>query len=280
MKNHITINWHITEQCNYKCYYCFAHYDKDERINEPIYQENKKIDLVLDKLYKFFSKNFKEVRLNIAGGEPTLVKNLGYLIKKAYKIGFKVSIITNSSKLNKEFIKENAKFLYLYGTSIDSIDEKTIRKIGRCNREVLDIEELKDNIRYLKIENPNIKIKINTVVNEFNYNEYLGDFINDLESIDKWKVLKAFPFKNKIYCNEYQFNYFLANHSKFKRKIFKENNNDMQDSYIMIDPFGRFYQNSNNFYHYTNSILDTNIEIAFKQINFNIEKFYKRYELK
>lgn len=28
MKNELTVNWHITEACNFKCAYCFAHWNK------------------------------------------------------------------------------------------------------------------------------------------------------------------------------------------------------------------------------------------------------------
>ncbi len=126
--------------------------------------------------------------------------------------------------------------------------------------------------------NKDIKIKINTVVNEYNYNDYLGNFI-DLIKPYKWKILQALSLSEEVYCTDEQFNIFLNNHNGIKSKIYKESNNDMTDSYIMIDPYGRFYQNTTGIYNYSESILDVVTKDAFNSIKFDIDKFNSRYEL-
>jgi radical S-adenosyl methionine domain-containing protein 2 len=53
----------------------------------------------------------------------------------------------------------------------------------------------------------------------------------------------------------------------------------MQESYIMVDPQGRFFQNSpcSAGYQYSEPILDVGAEKAFSQVNFDIDKFCSRY---
>ena len=36
----LVVNWHITEACNYKCFYCFAKWQKNE--NKEIIHNNEK----------------------------------------------------------------------------------------------------------------------------------------------------------------------------------------------------------------------------------------------
>lgn len=238
----ITINWHIIQKCNYKCYYCFAKYKKSYK--KEIYYLKKEIEILLNKIYCTFKRSNENsnIRLNISGGEPKLSRNLDFIIETAYRIGFKVSIITNSSILTTKFIRLNAKYLSIFAISIDSINKTNNLKIGRVIKEnTLEISDIFKNIELFRSFNKDIKIKISTVVNKDNYNEYLGDFINLIKP-DKWKVFQALSINsNAIYCNDKQYKIFLQNHSKLKVAIYSESNDEMIDSYIMIDPYGRFY---------------------------------------
>lgn len=275
----ITINWHIIQKCNYKCYYCFAKYKKTQR--KEIHYSKKEIEVLLNKVYKTFNSNYKNsvIRLNIAGGEPTLSKNLDFIIETAYRIGFKVSIITNSSVLTTKFIKSNAKYLSMFAISIDSINKDNNLKIGRVQKMIsLEISQVFRNIELFRSFNKDIKIKINTVVNMHNYNEYLGDFINLLKP-DKWKVFQALSINSKeIHCSNSQYKIFLQKHEKLRVSTFAESNDEMTDSYIMIDPYGRFYQNTNGSYTYSKSILDITDNEIMKCINVDINKYNNRYE--
>lgn len=275
----ITINWHIIQKCNYKCYYCFAKYKKSQR--KEIHYSKKEIEVLLNKIYKTFNSNYKDcdIRLNIAGGEPTLSKNLGFIIETAYRIGFKVSIITNSSILTTRFIRLNAKYLSMFAISIDSINRDNNIKIGRVQKEkFLEISQVFKNIELLRNFNKDLKIKINTVVNEYNYNEYLGNFINLIKP-DKWKIFQALSISsNEIHCNDVQYKKFLQNHKDLKVSTFTESNDEMIDSYIMIDPHGRFYQNTNGAYVYSKSILDITESEIKKCVNVDMEKYIGRYE--
>jgi len=274
--NEITVNWHIVEKCNYSCNYCFAKYTNSHF--QEIEKSQKYIDLLLNKVYDYFRKEYKTVRLNIAGGEPTLSSNLDYIIHKSKEIGFTVSIITNGSKLTSEFITKNASYISMFAISVDSLKEKTNLKIGRVSKNnVLKSSKLLANIKKVRETNPDVQIKINTVVNKHNFNEYMGAFIRSVKP-DKWKVFQALSVgTNEEFCNSHEYKTFLKNHENDNIKINQESNDDMRESYIMIDPYGRFYQNSGRSYTYGESLLISSVEAAFGSIHFNHEKYDARY---
>ena len=47
--NEITVNWHIIQKCNYKCYYCFAKYDNYDK--KEVHNSKKEIEILLNKIY-------------------------------------------------------------------------------------------------------------------------------------------------------------------------------------------------------------------------------------
>lgn len=277
---HITINWHILQKCNYKCDYCFAKYNKST--NNEIHLSKKKIAIFLTNLHNFFHHKYEnhQIKINIAGGEPTLSKNLSFIIEKAFSLGFKVSLITNGSKITRNFIQHNAKYLSIFAMSIDTLDKTTNQQIGREFRgQILKLSTIVKNIEQIRELNANIQIKINTVVNTHNYNEYIGSFI-DLLKPNKWKVLQALSLDERVYCSDEEFEIFVENHKNIKVIPYIESNADMKDSYIMIDPYGRFYQNTLGKYNYSDSILDISVAQAFESVEFDISKFNSRYEKK
>ncbi len=276
--NKITINWHIIQQCNYSCNYCFAKYTTDDR--KEIHESKEEIKVLLYKVYKYFVNKYPEysIRLNIAGGEPTLSRNLSFIIQEAHKVGFVISMITNASKLTTKFTEVNAKYMSMLAISIDSINEEVKRKIGRISRqEVLKISQIIKYIENFRKLNPKIKVKINTVVTDANYLTYLGDLIDLIEPY-KWKVFQALSLTDEVYCTKEQFKIFVNNHQKLRSKIYIEKNKDMIDSYIMLDPYGRFYQNTYGKYVYSDSVLVSDVAIAFQSIKFDLNKFSKRYK--
>lgn len=70
-------------------------------------------------------------KLNFAGGEPFLNKNLGDYIKFAKSLGFKTSIITNASRMTNSWLLAYGMHLDMIGISCDSINENTQKELGR-----------------------------------------------------------------------------------------------------------------------------------------------------
>lgn len=67
----LTVIYNITDNCNLKCAYCYAGYNK-RRINEPSKED---IFLVIDQLLKLGTK-----RISLSGGEPLMRSDIGEII--------------------------------------------------------------------------------------------------------------------------------------------------------------------------------------------------------
>ncbi|WP_417789134.1 viperin family antiviral radical SAM protein [Terasakiella pusilla] len=286
----LEINWHLIETCNFNCRYCFAKWDTFSQGKE-IWKDRLEAEYLLKQLYTFFSpgnsfsSNFptlqwKTIRLNLVGGEPTLLgKHLIQVADIAQEMGFKLSLITNGSKLPKTL--EISNYLDTLGISIDSaISQKNI-EIGRFSSsgKTLTLDQYQNLVLQTREINPSLKIKVNTVVNAANFDE---DFSPTLLALrpDRWKVMRVLPtLTDAMKIEDQDFASFISRHRKFKAIMSTEDNNDMLQSYIMIDPYGRFFQNRRNHqsYAYSSPITDVGIQSAFKHIIFDPEVFSSRY---
>lgn len=286
----LVINWHITEVCNYSCTYCFA---KWNRPNE-LHRNDEDVSLLMHNLAKHFlseqsllkqSLQYKHVRINFAGGEPLILGSKFFdIVHLAKSLGFKTSIITNGHFLATLQGNIPKNLFDVVGISYDSQQEDICKKIGRVDRKgkflsPIDVLLLANSIRSTQ---EGVLFKLNTVVNVLNQHEDFSDFINVL-SPDKWKMFQVQPFSNhKLLITKPEFDAFVNRHRNLDVDIFDENNQEMTDSYLMIDPKGRFYQNSNGThdsfgYVYSGLINEVGVAAALKQINFDQEKYLKRY---
>lgn len=221
-------------------------------------------------------------RLNLAGGEPLLYpRQIVRVARIAHELGMDVSIITNASRLNIKLINELAGMLSILGISLDSADSTLNRAIGRNNRHghSLQMDTLAEMIESGRKINPALRLKINTVINAINHGENMLPLIRRLAP-QKWKILRMLPMvTKKLAVSDAQFAAFVHRHSDQGLPMHVENNVDMTESYIMIDPHGRFFQNSadRQGYDYSLSIPDVGAAVAFDQIQFSAEKYLGRY---
>lgn len=276
----IVINWHLTETCNYSCEYCFSKYNDICETHE-VHRSRESYTALLQKLYSYFSERYLiPVRLNLAGGEPLLSKNIVSIIDVAKNIGFNVSIITNGSLLTPEITNNLKNKLSTIGVSIDSDSNSKDIVIGRCTRskKTLDRENLIQQLKVLR--DSGTVIKVNTVVCKYNNECDLNDLITSITP-DKWKVLQALPVNDiDLTVSEIEFNKFINKHKDHREIMAIENNELMTNSYIMVDPLGRFFQNGAACTGYTYSqpiLLNNSIDQCFNEIDFNIIKFISRY---
>jgi len=271
-----SINFHITQRCNYRCDFCFA------KFNQNCYKlsEIEQFELITELIDNGCEK------LNFAGGEPTLVKNLPKLIKFSKDLGVFTSLISNGTGLTKKFLESTYKDIDLIGLSIDSSIEEVNYQLGRCliyNNEKIKpyshINLIKNRVELIK--KYNIPLKINTVVTSLNWNEDLTDFISLLHPI-RWKILELtllseckFSFASKFESlKKWQFDKFIQTH-KYLNPII-ESNDISDESYLMITPNGKFFQNWYGEYYYSDSILEIGAINAFEQIKFS----YKNFEIR
>lgn len=120
--NSLSLWIHLTNQCNFRCTYCFVDKNNLTFTNERV---NKLFQTLIPLQQKY---HYQTIRLLIAGGEPlTKFSLLKYITEKAvlykekYAIPINLAIITNGSLITKEharFFKENH---IKVGVSLDGI---------------------------------------------------------------------------------------------------------------------------------------------------------------
>lgn len=291
----IVINWHLTEACNYRCHYCYATWHKMTCQRELI-RDPEQTTKFLTELYRFFRPanranplasqlKWSSVRLNLAGGEPLLhAGKLPSIVSQARDLGFEVSLISNGSYLNDGLLNRLAPYLTWLGISIDSASAANNHAIGRVDYRgrQLDLNGLAANLDKARQLNPELRIKLNTVVNQINHHEDLGPLIVSLAP-DKWKVLRMLPVVNQhLTVNDEQFAAFVSRHNPFSQILCIEDNLDMHESYLMVDPYGRFFQNTpllpaGQGYAYSRPILEVGAGMAFSEMSFDHKRFCARY---
>lgn len=300
MKKQLVVNWHVLEECNFGCRYCFAHWPAAPDGAQEIWKSPELWTKTLSELRHLpdcIPGNWSGIRLNIAGGEPLLLCKSGVLDRifsfAGGKMGFSLSIISNGYLMDRAFIQKWAPKLQILGVSMDSADARTNAKIGRCAKSnqgrQISPEKIAEIFRRARAANPGIECKLNTVVNAENCGENLHAAVKTIAP-DRWKVFQMLPLADTreisgkqapLKITEEQFHGFLSRHGEFARIMSPENNDEMTDSYVMIDPQGRFYQNEaagENYRHAVSGpVWKTGAVKAFRQINFAADKFVKRY---
>jgi len=260
-----------------RCKFCFATFqDVKQTILPKGHLPKEKAIKVIQEIAKV---GFEKI--TFAGGEPLLCPWLPDLIKMAKQLGLTTMIVTNGSRLTKQFLKENQKYLDWIALSIDSLEDKINITIGRAitGKKPLGIsfyEELITNIHKY-----NYGLKINTVVNAFNFIENFKSFI-DFAKPKRWKVLQVLPIEGQ---NDLSIDDFKISDNQFKSFVLKhqtvdvivpESNEEIKGSYVMIDPAGRFFENSEGKHKYSGQILEEGVENALKMVNYDLDKFINR----
>lgn len=257
MKKKYKINLHILEACNFRCQQCFSKFGTEKLL--PVEDWKKIVDNCIagDDVTEF----------NIAGGEPMLYPWLAELVQYIRDKGVKVSLITNGSLMNEEWIKNYAGMYETIGFSVDSINDETNRKIGRCDRngKTISAGRIVELCGLIRKYAPGCRIKINTVVSALNKDEIMFDFIDEIAA-DRWKILRMKPFQYGNFSNldiqvsDEEFEEFVEKNRNRKgkadgvtaeagmktarRKIVVEP--DMKASYVLIDSNGCLLDNAVN----------------------------------
>ncbi len=291
----LVINWHLTETCNYSCRYCYSRWERACRSNELLQDDNSSRQL-LRELFQFFAPEnrynplcsrlkWRGLRLSLAGGEPLVYPQRAlHIASEARNLGFKVSLITNASQLAHSELVPLFNHLSILGISLDSMDADRCRQIGRTDKagRILSLDDHVAVLEKVRAVNPEIVLKLNTVVNKLNFQEDLTEVVERLKP-NKWKVLKVLPIvSNDLAVTDQEFQLFVERHQHLGAAMTVENNVAMTESYLMIDPLGRFFQNRSDIqagdsYSYSQPILQCGAAEAFREISFDVVKFASRY---
>lgn len=289
------VNLHILEPCNYRCKHCFAHFDSTAIT--PVEHWIKIVDNCMStgKVYEF----------NIAGGEPLLYKDLDKLISHIKAAGARCSIITNGSLMTSDWIQRNAANLDTIGFSVDSFVPETMIAMGRCDNKgrFLSAERFISICNEIREENPDICLKVNTVVTAINKLEIPAEIIKSISPcINKWKLLRMSVFKTDCFDNSaYQISaeeyyrfvsvnleclgntlndiYIDTGKVTTKSGIDVVIENTMTNTYVMIDSSGYLVDNSSHGKY--KQVIDCrreNFGKGLEMLNLNRDLYFARYK--
>jgi radical S-adenosyl methionine domain-containing protein 2 len=224
-------------------------------------------------------------KITFAGGEPTMVKGLEILMKYAQEKGMITCLVTNGSRLlDKKFCNILFPYINWLTLSIDSITNQTNIEAGRSLKGNRPLSQ-KDYLQIIETAKEfSIRVKINTVVNQWNKLEDLNSFMLSAQP-ERWKILQAIAVKgqNSEHIGEFEvlqseFESYISRHNKLSNFIdlIPEAEELIRGSYIMISPEGKFFDSTKGTHQYSRPILEVGVKEALAQISVSYTKFIKR----
>lgn len=270
------INFHFWKPCNLRCTFCFATFDDDpllKRVRGGLDADSCRA--VLDAL-----KMAGVQKINLVGGEPTLCPYLPDLLTHSRKLGCVTSIVTNGAHLAR-VLAAAPQCVDWVGLSVDSADEQTQAALGRG-----DGDHVKRSLALFDLlHRSHIRVKLNTVVTSLNWQEDMSSFVLQARP-ERWKIFQVLPVDEQnsgkvepLLVSTDKFQAFVTRHLDISQrgvKVVAETNEDMTESYAMIDPLGRFFSNAGGRHSYSQPILEVGVREAFRQISFDINRFESR----
>ncbi len=266
------VNFHFIPQCDSRCAFCFSTFQ-----NAP-----SSAQLSFDEQIKLIKALGEEGcrKINFVGGEPTLYPKLAELLHQAKQMKIITSIVTNGYRL-KEVISRSEGKIDWVGLSVDSTNEEVQHALGRGSGDhVARIIILSRLCR-----DHGIRLKLNTVVTSLTWQEDMSYLVLEI-SPERWKLFQVLQIIGQneervepFLITSSQFSDFVERHKPLRKEgisVIAENNDAMTDSYLMIDPRGRFISNTDRKQSYSDPILDVGVSEAIKQIGFQESKFIRR----
>ena len=222
-------------------------------------------------------------KINFAGGEPFIKpKFLGELVKYC-KDELKlesVSIVTNGSKVREAWLREYGEYLDIMAVSCDSFNEKTNIEIGRGTgnhlKTVIGVSQM--------CKQHDVMLKINTVVNRFNFQEDMNAGIEQIDPF-RWKCFQVLvvPEENgseetlrdarRFLIDDGEYRHFCDKH-KHQKSFVREGNEVMASSYLLLDEYLRFLNKGVK--EPTKSILEIGVAAALENVYWDESGFKKR----
>lgn len=124
--------------CTYSCVYCQVGKTAEMQVDRTYFYDPEKIYMDVKKKVEEAQKKGEPVGYLtfVPDGEPTLDVNLGRTIELLKPLGFKIAVITNGSLVWRKDVRADLAKADWVSFKIDSIGEKTWRRINRPQRSV------------------------------------------------------------------------------------------------------------------------------------------------
>ena len=144
----IGINNIPPKRCTYSCVYCQLGKTHHMQINrESFYEPNEIIRQTKEKIKHAIEKNEQIDYLTIVpDGEPTLDENLGMLIKKLKNLRYPIAVITNSSLISQEDVRDELGLADWISVKIDAVIKEIWKQIDRPHGK-LDLYEILEGLK-------------------------------------------------------------------------------------------------------------------------------------
>ncbi|KAK7965923.1 uncharacterized protein PG986_000200 [Apiospora aurea] len=277
----VSVNYFFTRKCNKECAFCF-HTEKTSYVAS---EEDMQRGLRL-------LRQSGMRKINFAGGEPFLYpKKLAMLCRFCKEsLGLEsVSIITNGTKVTRDWLQQHGRWVDMVGVSCDSFDERTNLAIGRGTGDnVAQLFRVRDWCREL-----GILFKLNTVVCAHNWDEDMADMVARLDPA-RWKVFQVLYVEGendaaegdtrlnkrkrnakKLLISAEQFETFCSKHRHLDCFI-PEPNSVMASSYLLLDEYLCFLDKGSGVEKQSSSILDVGVQKALSEVYWDQKAFKER----
>ena len=274
----LAVNYHLIGHCNARCAFCFAPFRG--RKNPGFADRARLIDAMVDAGVS---------KINFAGGEPTLVRGLGALFRRAKERSdgeCAATIVTNGKRL-RELLAEAAPWIDAVALSLDSGSDEINARLGRTRPGIPYASEMKDLAEL--VHRNGVRLELNTVVTRLNADENMSDLVREMAP-ERWKLFQMLPVAGEndsaigvLEISAREFEAYVERHrrcARFGIDVVPESNELMTNSYLMIGPDGRFFWHEptgdSRRLEYGAPILEVGFDAALEQARFSEDKFVER----
>ncbi len=274
-----SVSYHLWQPCNMHCRGCFARF---EDVCDGVLPRGHLPRESALALTRILAERFEKI--TFAGGEPTLAPWLQDLVRAAKAASATTMLVTNGTRLSPSYLESVAGALDWLTLSVDSANPATHVLLGRAARAgALSNEHyLSAGVRARAL---GMRLKINTVVSRVNVDENMSPFILAMQPA-RWKILQVLTVGGQndqdtevLRIAPPEFEAFVARHLSLKMSgidVVPEDNAAMTGSYAMVDPAGRFFDNTQGRHTYSRAILEVGIDAAWRDIRFDHARFRER----
>jgi radical S-adenosyl methionine domain-containing protein 2 len=281
-----SMNWHCEAVCNYGCSFCFAPFERQRR--EPRLSESQGIHIVARLAEAGIQK------INFVGGEPMLHPHIEAWIIAAKQEGLVTSIVSNGSRMTREWLEDMRFYLDWIGLSIDASNDELHYRMGRGRIGDLRQGRSRHLNHSLEVLEHAILldygIKLNTVVTDVNALDDMSHLVELIQPV-RWKIFQVLEIEGEnqgsvepLLVDDRQFADYVQRHKAAlsgnpEIQIVAEDNDAMICTYAMLDPLGRVYTNAGGRYNYsTHTLLETDFASAWADVSagFDAGAFEKR----
>lgn len=276
-----SVNLHLEHRCNYRCSFCYFTEIGHQVSVPPGTHATLALDDLL-RLQQLLAEAGVE-RITYAGGEPTLVPYLEDLALQWHELHGsdrpRAMLVTNGTALLESRLIRMRRALAAVKLSAESTNDAIEARLGRgFGNHVAMVASRSDTLHRL-----GIRVDLNSVITRANCREDLTPLVRRVRP-RYWKAFQMLPVPGQndqsvadLYITEGEFTDFLARHSHLWDLLVPENNETMRESYAMIDPMGRFFQNTPvGYVRSSRSILEVGVEQALADVPLNWAKYDAR----